>query len=198
MRNNILILLVSLLFTSCGVFRNQSKTKDKSSLDSLSKSNSNFNLIDTSKVKNFSRATFYFAPGASNFEIGNTFQDFGLGLLSNATAGLAGAMRNLQDSTSKSGYGYNVNQQKTLNSDSRPPLNFPGLIAAQFENFNQQDKGLSINAGSENSTHVQAENEHKENNKTVSLKFLIIGAIIIIVVNLIIVFFVFLYLRSKK
>jgi len=203
MKNSLVLFALVISFSSCSIFKDSSKQKTKSSLDSTGSSKRVFKSIDTGTVSSYERLTLYFQPGTFNglskAGIGNNYiKDFASGLI-DATRDLANASVNLQDSAKESpvkSSGNKVNQKRV---DKSPGiLNLPGLLAAAFEKGSTEKKGVTINNATEENSNVDKKNssvvtEDKANPKAAAVvSLLVYFTIAIVLIGL------FLWYKSRR
>lgn len=193
MKNSVLIVLLSILISSCGIFRNQKKEKESYKVDSTTTKKTTTNSIDTGSIKKYGKVTLYFEPGAAAYDNQTDLLDYASDLMA-ATNGLAVAAKNLQDSTkhpiAKPEGG------KSPKTKKKGLAAIPGLIAAAFEFGSEEKKGSSINQTTDEKTDLNKSGDSSGTETTANPKVLkTIGVCIIIII---IVVGLYLFLRRKN
>jgi len=205
MKKSTIIIALLMVFSSCSIFRNKEKNKKKETIDSVGVSKRFSKSIDTSSFKSYQKVTLYFAPGNSdNSENSANSGNSDLGILNYASGlmeaarQLASSSQGLKDSTRT---GVSAPGSLPINKKVKPakkPTGLGNLIAAVFESGSEQKNGKAETNAAQDSSALKKDNKTTDVKIEGNSKMLIVSGVIAIFITVIIVIFVFLYIKSRK
>lgn len=191
-----IIIALLMIFSSCSIFRNKDKNKKKETIDSIGVSKHFSKSIDTSSFKSYQKVTLYFAPGNSdNSDLG--ILNYASGLME-AARQLASSSQGLKDSTRT---GVSAPGSLPINKKVKPAKKTTGLgnlIAAVFESGTEQKNGKAEINAAQDSSALKKDSNTTDVKIQGNSKMLIVSGVIAIFITVIIVIFVFLYIKSRK
>lgn len=203
MRNRILAIALIITASSCNIFKKVNTDTEKSSLDSTAEKSVFSKKIDTSSFKNYTKITIkgFTTPSAPDFARAFVFPWD----LIRATNSLAQASKNLQDSINVPFVNVPAKKANRNRSKPKPESNLPltpnasGAIMPMditFENWSNQQQGITDIFKSDEkadlSKNLKTDNSVSEGSSKLVLILCISGAFVLIVL----IIFVFLYLKS--
>ncbi|WP_231424031.1 hypothetical protein [Pedobacter sp. Leaf250] len=199
MRNRYLLLAFAVMISSCSIFKDKSKSKEKVFLDSTVNRTLFSKSIDTGKITHYEKLTLYFQPGtmpAPNKENDDNIFNFAAGLM-DAARGLANASVSLQDSTKESAAPPGTTKKKVQKS-SPGLLNLPGLLAAAFEKGSSETKGKTDERSEAEQAHVNKDTNKTDTDNKANAKGMVIGSVLIYFVIAIVLIGLFLWIKSRR
>lgn len=199
MKNSFLLFALVMVISSCSIFKDKSKSKEKVFLDSTVNKTSFSKSIDTGKITSYEKLTLYFQPGTMpnlNKPGNDHLFDYAAGLME-AARGLANASLSLQDSTKE-----NPTLPATANKKVSKPtpglMNLPGLIAAAFEKGSTEQKGKTEEKSDAEQTDVNKKALNIEVDNKANAKGMVIVSVLIYFAIAISLFGLFLWYKSRK
>lgn len=199
MKNSFLLFALVMVISSCSIFRDKSKSKEKVFLDSTVHRTSFSKSIDTGKITNYEKLTLYFQPGTmpNSKKPGNDHLfDYAAGLME-AAHGLANASVGLQDST-KENPRSPVAAKKKASKPTPGLMNLPGLIAAAFEKGTTESKGKTDERSEAEITNVNKKEINVDVDNKPNAKGMVIVSVLIYFTIAVVLFGLFLWYKSRK
>lgn len=199
MKNKLFLFALIAIISSCSIFKDKSKSKEKVFLDSTVHKTSFSRSIDTGKSTSYEKLTLYFQPGTipNLKKPGNdNLFDYAAGLI-DAARGLANASVGLQDSTKESPTVPGTAKKKV----SKPTpglLNLPGLIAAAFEKGSTESKGKTEEKHQAEHAAVKKETTNVDVDNKANAKGMVIVSVLIYFTIAIVLIGLFLWYKSRK
>lgn len=188
MRNNILIFLIAISISSCGVFRKKSKEKTFFKVDSVVAKSTTEKSIDTGSVLAYRKITVYSQPALADKKTEeNRFFNYPWALV-NATTELVNSTEKLKNETNNPFY--KPPPAGAKNKDNGTPL-------ATLEEWSLEKKGLANEKNETSKLDLKKAGDTTKTNTEGNPATVKIVSVIVAFVFVILCIFAFLYWKSR-